>query len=349
MKNIFKFLYKAYREPRLFIQIVAVKFKQIWHIAFAAILLLSISMTILGQPTFNAITKDISDAAKYVPDYTYKQGKLALAEGEKPLYYQSKAFQLVIDDSIESDGTLNKVPIDATKNDMIDPSIFISLYMFKDQTIASIGNNLYRLGNRANGFLTKQVLIDYLMLLTTRKTTVILTQWLTYLVIAFIIYWLQMFVLATLASSINRNLTSPFTFKQRLKLAIAISFLPLIILEAAKLIIPGFIGSFFLLGMTFISLLYYMMHSHTAYVRDLLVEMSKNNLSTIDNLQQDFTELDYLKEEDIKKDIDHANDTRRPSELLTQEEQELLNSLKTMDKTLSEEEKKQADDTDKPS
>ncbi|MFK8242211.1 MULTISPECIES: DUF1189 family protein [unclassified Facklamia] len=337
MKNIFKFLYKAYREPRLFIQIVAVKFKQIWQIALAAILFLSITMTILGQPAFQEIANNISDAAKYVPNYTYEQGKLKLATDEKPLYYQSKTFQLVIDDSVESDGTLNKVPIDKAKNEMIDTSIFISLYMFKDQTIASVGSNLYRLGNHATGFLSKQLLLDYLTLLTTRTTTVMITQWLTYLVIAFFVYWLEMFVLAILASSINRNLTSPFKFKQRLKLAIAISFLPLIIIELAKFIIPGFIGSFFLLATTFIGLLYYMMHRHTDYVKALLMEMSKNESANFDEFAQEFSELDYLTDDDIKKDMNHANPSRHELDALNDAEKKILEHLKNMDSENDEE------------
>ena len=91
-KNIFKFLLKAYKEPRLFIQIITVKFRQLRHLAIVAIMIAATSMTIGNQPYFNEISQNIADASTFVPDYQYINGQLQLADNEKPLYYRSKNF-----------------------------------------------------------------------------------------------------------------------------------------------------------------------------------------------------------------------------------------------------------------
>lgn len=282
MIPIYRFLIKAYQTPRLFMQLMTVKMRQIIKISIPIVFMLALMMTVGNLSTFNKIKDSLADAVTYIPQYSYQEGQLHLGDNQKPLYYQSDYFQLVIDDSVQSDGQLENLVLPADKQNAIAKDKLISVFLFKDQAMAQIGTQLYKLDTQSSNFLSRESLIGYLTVLNQSPWIGYLSQYLTYLLFTFLYYCFQMVVYALLLSSFNRRLSMKLTYSQRLKLTIGMTALPLLVIGLIQMMIPGFIGSFFIGGVSLFLIFQQTLKSHTLYVRDMLVKYSKHEISTID-------------------------------------------------------------------
>lgn len=303
-KNIFKFLLKAYKEPRLFIQIIAVKFRQLRHLAIVAIMIAATSMTIGNQPYFNEISQNIADASTFVPEYQYINGQLQLADNEKPLYYRSKNFQLVIDDSIESNKQLEDITLDKDKAKAIDSNTFINLYLFKNSAFAKVGGQFYRLSDKESAFVSRATLIRLLNALNEHPYITLFSQWISYFVVNLLTYVLLILLLTLVTTSLNHRISTPFSFWQRIKLTMAISFAPYVLIQIVKIFVPDFVGSFFALGIFLMIYLYQMVIRHTLFVKEFLLSLTEESSGDLSKFNNYFPELDYIEPENRKKKDD---------------------------------------------
>lgn len=303
-KNIFKFLLKAYKEPRLFIQIIAVKFRQLRHLAIVAIMIAATSMTIGNQPYFNEISQNIADASTFVPEYQYINGQLQLADNEKPLYYRSKNFQLVIDDSIESNKQLEDITLDKDKAKAIDSNTFINLYLFKNSAFAKVGGQFYRLSETESAFVSRATLIRLLNALNEHPYITLFSQWISYFVVNLLTYVLLILLLTLVTTSLNHRISTPFSFWQRIKLTMAISFAPYVLIQIVKIFVPDFVGSFFALGIFLMIYLYQMVIRHTLFVKEFLLSLTEESSGDLSKFNNYFPELDYIEPENRKKKDD---------------------------------------------
>ncbi|MGX7075708.1 DUF1189 family protein [Globicatella sanguinis] len=328
-KNIFKFLLKAYKEPRLFIQIIAVKFRQLRHLAIIAIMIAATSMTIGNQPYFNEISQNIADASTFVPDYQYINGQLQLAHNEKPLYYRSKNFQLVIDDSIESNKQLEDITLEKDKAKAIDSKTFINLYLFKNSAFAKVGGQFYRLSEIESAFVSRATLIRLLNALNEHPYITLFSQWISYFVVNLLTYVLLILLLTLVTTSLNHRISTPFSFWQRIKLTMAISFAPYVLIQMVKIFVPDFVGSFFALGIFLMIYLYQMVIRHTLFVKEFLLSLTEESSGNLSKFNNYFPELDYIEPENRKeKDDDNPKKIIISPDIFTGDE---FNKLKRHD------------------
>ena len=328
-KNIFKFLLKAYKEPRLFIQIIAVKFRQLRHLAIVAIMIAATSMTIGNQPYFNEISQNIADASTFVPEYQYINGQLQLADNEKPLYYRSKNFQLVIDDSIESNKQLEDITLDKDKAKAIDSNTFINLYLFKNSAFAKVGGQFYRLSDKESAFVSRATLIRLLNALNEHPYITLFSQWISYFVVNLLTYVLLILLLTLVTTSLNHRISTPFSFWQRIKLTMAISFAPYVLIQIVKIFVPDFVGSFFALGIFLMIYLYQMVIRHTLFVKEFLLSLTEESSGDLSKFNNYFPELDYIEPENRKeKDDDNPKKIIISPDIFTGDE---FNKLKRHD------------------
>ena len=328
-KNIFKFLLKAYKEPRLFIQIIAVKFRQLCHLAIVAIMIAAMSMTIGTQSYFNEISQNIANAATFVPEYQYINGQLQLAENEKPLYYRSKNFQLVIDDSIESNKQLDDITLEKDKAKAIDSNTFINLYLFKNSAFAKVGGQFYRLSEEESGFVSRATLIRLLNALNEHPYITIFSQWISYFVVNLLTYVLLILLLTLVTTGLNHRISTPFSFWQRIKLTMAISFAPYVLIQIVKMFVPDFVGSFFALGIFLMIYLYQMVIRHTLFVKEFLLSLTEEKPGDLSKFNNYFPELDYIEPENrMEKDDDNPKKIIISPDIFTGDE---FNKLKRHD------------------
>lgn len=328
-KNIFKFLLKAYKEPRLFIQIIAVKFRQLRHLAIVAIMIAATSMTIGTQSYFNEISQNIANAATFVPEYQYINGQLQLAENEKPLYYRSKNFQLVIDDSIESNKQLDDITLEKDKAKAIDSNTFINLYLFKNSAFAKVGGQFYRLREAESGFVSRATLIRLLNALNEHPYITLFSQWISYFVVNLLTYVLLILLLTLVTTGLNHRISTPFSFWQRIKLTMAISFAPYVLIQIVKMFVPDFVGSFFALGIFLMIYLYQMVIRHTLFVKEFLLSLTEEKPGDLSKFNNYFPELDYIEPENrLEKDDDNPKKIIISPDIFTGDE---FNKLKRHD------------------
>lgn len=291
-KNIFSFLIKAYQKPRMFMHIMAVKYRQLIKLSFIAILSMATFMTIGNAAYFNQIAKGFSDAVNYLPNYHYSNGELALSPGEKPLYYQSEIFQLIIDDTVEINSNLTVDDFDSQKQNAVSKDKLISLYLFKNKTYFAASGTIYQLGGNNNRFFEKEQLSQYLSLLMDRPIITLISLWVSQLILMTILYLLQSILITLLLSSINFRLSQPLGFQLRLKLTIVYTFVPIIIFYFFKIFFPYLSGGFFLLSLSAFYWLNLTISDHTDFLRETLSKGDFNQL--LQRAVEQYEELDYI-------------------------------------------------------
>lgn len=290
MKNIFSFLIQAYQTPRHFIQLLAVRWRQLLHISFVCILALSIVNFVEIQPILEKIKHSTQEAIDYIPNYTYDNFNQLSLNDDKALYYQSSFFQLVIDDQITLNDAETNLPITSEQLEAIDTTAPFSLYLFNRISLLTVNNQVYRINPQS---LSREQLINYLQFFTNPSLGGLLGQFLILFVSAALSYGFQMIFFAFLLSLINRSIVPKMKFKQRLKLTIGISFVPIIILSIYHVIVPSSLLTF---SVVLLPLFYYVrraIQEHSFYIHSHLNHLNDQDTIVFSDIFDIFDELDY--------------------------------------------------------
>lgn len=295
MKKIVSFIYKAYRHPRLFIQLIAVRFRQLLKLSSLVILLTTTFLTLGNQRIIHQLNQSFTGAIEHLPDYQYQDGQLSLDKGEKPLYYHSSYLQLVIDDTVQTKGNPASIQLDQDKVTVLREPSLIGLYLFQDQAYAQVAGRNYQLNIQTNdSVLSREALSSYLAVFQSQSWLIFASQWIILLVITILTYWFQQLIYATLLSSFNRQLAMPLDFKQRLKLSIGLSAFPMIVLSFIRLLFPGFISGMILTGFIIFFTFHHAIKEHTFFVQKMFSKFSKTQNQQDFNMDSQYDELDYM-------------------------------------------------------
>lgn len=288
MKYTFKILKSGLKNPRFYIEAFNLKWRYLFLVSLLAMITIAANIAVQALPFINSVSEDVAAAVAYIPEFSSKDDLLELAEGEKPLYYQSNTFQLIVDDTLKSRGIQNFIPIETDKLESISTNTLFNLLILEDQAIAIIMGNMYRIPNNAQLFNSHSNLKQFLLSIDSQKSIMLISIFLTALFFSFFIYWLQMLLIASVAGWFNMRLTQVISYKMRLKLSIMASFVPLILLQMMDAIFPFFKANYVLLLFITLYIIYLAFKKHTAFVQDLMQKINK-------------TELDKKEEEDSQR------------------------------------------------
>lgn len=304
MKNIFSFLIQAYRTPRHFIQLLAVRWRQLLQISFVCIIALSIVNFVEIQPILQEIKHDAQGVIDYIPNYVYDDFNQLSLNNDKGLYYQSSFFQLVIDDQITLDEAATNLPITSEQLEAIDTNAPFSLYLFNRISLLTVNSQVYRINPQS---LSREQLLSYLQFFIAPSLGELVGQFLVLFVSATLSYVFQMIFFAFLLTLINRSIVPKMKFKQRLKLTIGISFLPIVALSIYHVIVPSSLLTF---SVVLIPLFYYVrraIQEHSFYIHSHLKHLNNQDTILFSDIFDIFDELDYERDSPyyLNKQIRH--------------------------------------------
>ncbi|UUX34587.1 DUF1189 family protein [Fundicoccus culcitae] len=269
MRQLFKLLFQALRNPRHYIETINMKWRTILILPLIATLVITMNLLVLTDTILEGFFSDISMATQYVPEYTIEEATLTLNEAEKPLYYQSDFFQLVIDDTIENRGIQMNIPIPNEKAAAISDDTPLNLFLFKNQAVAMIGG-VHNILDYSNPLLSNDRLTSLMSSVNNQQFSILSAVFISYFVSATIFYWIQMFVIALLAGIFNMRLTQPLKYRTRLKLTVIISFVPLILIQIINSLFPTIQYSTYLLQIITLFIYYMALKDHSRFIRSLM-------------------------------------------------------------------------------
>ena len=282
MKKIFNLLKLGLKNPRYYIESINVPWKYIHLVAFGSILAMTLAMFVNIIPIFSQISDDFSNAVEYIPEYSLSEGTLNLAEGEKPLYYQSDSVQIVIDDSINTEmGFETEVP--AEQREMLMPNSPFGIFIIEDYAFLTVGEAVQEIPGYDYLFANNHRFELFLNYIVEESFSINTMMFVVMLVTAFFVYWFQIILISIMAGFFNVRLTRAINFKARLKLTVVISFVPILLLELMSILIPGFVATQFTLAAITLFLLYLAFKNHTKFIHTIM-----NNLDEIDTIDLDF-------------------------------------------------------------
>lgn len=277
LKQTFQIISQGLKNPRFYIDSITLKWRHLFLVSLIAIAALALNTTVQSVPLLDMIQKDITSSADYIPNYEMTDGELAIAEGEKPLYYQSTSFQLVIDDTVASQGVQNYIPLDKTKADRIADNTLLNLFLLKDQSFVVIAGNIYRIPDFSEQFFNRDSLTNLLYSIQSQQTVMLLTVFLTAFVLSIGIYWIQILMIGLLAAFFNPRLSKPLPLKSRLKLSVIVSLVPLILLQLVDMFVPGFRSSSYLLMFITLYLIYLTFRNHSQFLQLLIKTINSDD------------------------------------------------------------------------
>lgn len=276
MKKIFNLLRLGLKNPRYYIEAINVPWRYINFVALLSILMMTLSMFISIMPAFSRIADDFQAATNYVPNFTYTNGELSLGDNSKPLYYQSEALNIVIDDSI-STTTEYESGIPNDQKAMMEANSAIGIYLIKDYSFIMIGQSSQEIPAYDYLFANSHRFKLFLNYIAEESFSMNSMLFIVLFVSSALLYWLQILFISILAGFFNVRLTRAITYKSRVKLTILISFVPIILLELMSIFIPGFIVTQFTLAVITLFILYLAFKNHTQFIHAIM-----NNLDDLD-------------------------------------------------------------------
>ncbi|MGF3194857.1 DUF1189 family protein [Facklamia sp. P13055] len=288
MKKLFFILKNGLNNPRFYIESLNVKWKQVLVLPLIITILMALNFGKALFPTLRSIQTDINESINYLPDFHINAGELQLNEGEKALYYESRQFQLIIDDQLtnlsEGEGLILK------SVDNRDPQLTstFNLLLVKNQILVYTPENGQVFAFNHDMVTNKENLAAVLTYasqfsLTQLFFTIIMT-WIA----AVLAHFYFLVITSLLTGILNMRLNFPLPFMVRMKLVMVCSFVPILMIEIIKLLWSGFYVPFYLfVGLT-LFIIYHTFKQHTLFMHQLLSHM----------------DINIIKEEDIKTDED---------------------------------------------
>lgn len=277
LKQTFQIIFNGLKNPRFYIESINLKWRYLFLVSLIAVAALALNTTVQSVPLLDMIQQDVTSSADYIPNYKITDGELAIASGEKPLYYQSNSFQLVIDDTIASRGIQNYIPVDKTKADRISDNTLLNLFLLKDQSFVVIADNIYRIPDFSEQIFNRDTLMNLLYSIQNQQTVMLVTVFLTAFILSIGMYWIQVLMIGLMAAFFNPRLSKPLPLKSRLKLSVIVSLAPLISLQLVDMLAPGFRSSSYLLMFITLYLIYLTFRNHSEFLQLLMKAMNSDD------------------------------------------------------------------------
>lgn len=277
MKTVFSLIQRGAVNPRYYIEAIGLESKQLRPLSWLAILVMTIMSMMTLLPRVQTALDDVASIAQYIPDYNVSNKTLTLKEVSQPIYYQAEYAQFVIDDTIERKGIEMNINVPNVKARQIDPTIPFGLYIFKDQAYVSAMGTLYKFTSIHDGQLPKKELISLILSFNQMQWVMYLSIFVTAFLISMFLYWLQVFLIAMMASMFNRKLSQPVPYRDRVKLTIVASFIPILVLELIGISMSSFSFKFAILASITLYTMFRTFRNHTDFIRNIMKKLDENS------------------------------------------------------------------------
>ena len=245
------------RMPQQIFGLSKVPFKFFRRLSRLIILWLAVTSVLVTIRPLNQLIDDIKASSSNLPDFHTVDGKLELAQDQKPVYFQSQSFQLVVDDTVTVSGPQDQPTIPTDIASRLSTKSMASFFLFKDRAFGQVAGRMMQITDLYKANFNKQVASQTLNSIENYRWIFYLSLVIVAWIISWLLYWFVVLLISYLAHFTTLRSKSFKLFSQTMRLVIQVTFVPFLIYGLLQIILPlGFIFFIFLALYT-VAFIYY--------------------------------------------------------------------------------------------
>ena len=249
LKQLIAIIFSSMRMPQQIFGLSKVPFKFFRRLSRLIILWLTVTSILVTFKPLNQLFDDVKASSNNLPDFHIVDGKLELAQDQKPVYFQSQSFQLVVDDTVTVSGPQDQPTIPTDIASRLSTKSMASFFLFKDRAFGQVAGRMMQITDLYKANFNTQVASQTLNSIENYR-------WIFYLSLV-IMYWFIVLLISYLAHFTTLRSKSFKLFSQTMRLVIQVTFVPFLIYGLLQIIMPlGFVFFVFLALYT-VAFIYY--------------------------------------------------------------------------------------------
>lgn len=257
MKQLIAIIFSSMRMPQQIFGLSKVPFKFFRRLSRLIILWLTVTSILVILKPLNQLFDDVKASSSNLPDFHIVDGKLELAQDQKPVYFQSQSFQLVVDDTVTVGGPQDQPTIPTDIASRLSTKSMASFFLFKDRAFGQVAGRMMQITDLYKANFNKQVASQTLNSIENYRWFFYLSLFIVAWIISWLLYWFVVLLISYLAHFTTLRSKSFKLFSQTMRLVIQVTFVPFLIYGLLQIIMPlGFIFFIFLAIYT-VAFIYY--------------------------------------------------------------------------------------------
>lgn len=257
MKQLIAIIFSSLRMPQQIFGLSKVPFKFFRRLSRLIILWLTVTSVLVTFKPLNQLFDDVKASSSNLPDFHTVDGKLELAQDQKPVYFQSQSFQLVVDDTVTVSGPQDQPTIPTDIASRLSTKSMASVFLFKDRAFGQVAGRMMQITDLYKANFNKQVASQTLNSIENYRWFFYLSLFIVAWIISWLLYWFVVLLISYLAHFTTLRSKSFKLFSQTMRLVIQVTFVPFLIYGLLQIIMPlGFVFFVFLALYT-VAFIYY--------------------------------------------------------------------------------------------
>ena len=257
MKQLIAIIFSSMRMPQQIFGLSKVPFKFFRRLSRLIILWLTVTSILVILKPLNQLFDEVKASSSNLPDFHIVDGKLELAQDQKPVYFQSQSFQLVVDDTVTVSGPQDQPTIPTDIASRLSTKSMASFFLFKDRAFGQIAGRMMQITDLYNANFNTQVASQTLNSIENYRWIFYLSLVIMAWIISWLLYWFVVLLISYLAHFTTLRSKSFKLFSQTMRLVIQVTFVPFLIYGLLQIIMPlGFVFFVFLALYT-VAFIYY--------------------------------------------------------------------------------------------
>ena len=257
MKQLIAIIFSSMRMPQQIFGLSKVPFKFFRRLSRLIILWLTVTSILVILKPLNQLFDEVKASSSNLPDFHIVDGKLELAQDQKPVYFQSQSFQLVVDDTVTVSGPQDQPTIPTDIASRLSTKSMASFFLFKDRAFGQVAGRMMQITDLYKANFNTQVASQTLNSIENYRWIFYLSLVIMAWIISWLLYWFVVLLISYLAHFTTLRSKSFKLFSQTMRLVIQVTFVPFLIYGLLQIIMPlGFIFFIFLAIYT-VAFIYY--------------------------------------------------------------------------------------------
>ena len=257
MKQLIAIIFSSMRMPQQIFGLSKVPFKFFRRLSRLIILWLTVTSILVILKPLNQLFDEVKASSSNLPDFHIVDGKLELAQDQKPVYFQSQSFQLVVDDTVTVSGPQDQPTIPTDIASRLSTKSMASFFLFKDRAFGQVAGRMMQITDLYKANFNTQVASQTLNSIENYRWIFYLSLVIMAWIISWLLYWFVVLLISYLAHFTTLRSKSFKLFSQTMRLVIQVTFVPFLIYGLLQIIMPlGFVFFVFLSLFT-VAFIYY--------------------------------------------------------------------------------------------
>ena len=257
LKQLIAIIFSSLRMPQQIFGLSKVPFKFFRRLSRLIILWLTVTSILVILKPLNQLFDDVKASSSNLPDFHTVDGKLELAQDQKPVYFQSQSFQLVVDDTVTVSGPQDQPTIPTDIASRLSTKSMASFFLFKDRAFGQVAGRMMQITDLYKANFNTQVASQTLNSIENYRWIFYLSLVIMAWIISWLLYWFVVLLISYLAHFTTLRSKSFKLFSQTMRLVIQVTFVPFLIYGLLQIIMPlGFVFFVFLALYT-VTFIYY--------------------------------------------------------------------------------------------